>query len=148
MTSYLRDSVEIVQHRDAVFVDPGKTLRAVAHTMWIVNVGALVVGTERQPLGVISERDIVSRIAQGANLDIVTAAEAMSTHLSAVRVGDTLDDAAYQMLEGAIRHLPVMDDEGCVVSMLSIRDLLRPLLSTRPERVESGRTLGAVTEWS
>ena len=136
MVSYLQDKVESTQHREPVFVGPSETLRAVAHTMWVENVGALVVGDERRPLGIISERDVVSQIAQGADLDHVTATQTMTSYLIAARTGDTLHDAAYQMLEDAIRHLPVVDSEGRVVAMVSVRDLLRPLLSSRQEEIE------------
>jgi CBS domain-containing protein len=37
------------------------------------------------------------------------------------------------MLEGVIRHVPLMDGEGRVVGMISVRDLLRPLLSDGPK---------------
>jgi CBS domain-containing protein len=132
MPSYLQDKVESLERRDPVFTRPDETLRAVAHAMWVESVGALVVGDEQRPVGIISERDVVSQIAQGADQDAVTSEEAMTKHVVAARVGDTLDDAAYQMLDGAIRHLPVLDHEGHVVGMLSVRDLLRPALSGGP----------------
>ncbi len=133
MPSYRQGKVENVARRGPVFAPASETLRSVARTMWAESVGALVVGDERHPLGIISERDVVSRIGQGEDPDALTAEQVMTSHLVAVRVGDTLDDAAYQMLESAVRHLPLMDDEGRVVGMVSVRDLLRPLLSDGPE---------------
>jgi CBS domain-containing protein len=132
MPSYLQGRVESLKRREPVFARADETLRSVAHTMWVENVGALVIGDERRPLGIVSERDLVSQVGQGADLDSVTAGHVMNPYLVATRVGDSLDDAAYQMLEDAIRHLPVMDDEGRVVGMISVRDLLRPLLSDGP----------------
>jgi CBS domain-containing protein len=129
MASYLQDKIGSLEHRQPVFARSDETLRAVAHTMWVENVGALVVGDEQRSLGIISERDVVALVAQGADLDAVTAEDAMVKHVVAARVGDTLADAAYQMLDGAIRHLPVLDDQGHVVGMVSVRDLLRPALS-------------------
>ncbi len=133
MPSYRQGKVENVVHRAPVFARADETLRSVAHRMWAENVGALVVGDERQPMGIISERDVVSRIGQGEDLDGLTAEDVMTDHLVAVRIGDTLDDAAYQMLESAVRHLPLMDSDDRVVGMVSVRDLLRPLLSDGPE---------------
>ncbi|MGA2836599.1 MAG: CBS domain-containing protein [Acidimicrobiales bacterium] len=129
MPSYRQRKVESVARREPVFARADETLRTVAHALWTENVSALVVGDALRPLGIISERDVVSQIGQGADLDAVTAGQVMSSYLIAAQVGDTLDDAAYQMLENAIRHLPVMDGEGRVVGMISVRDLLRPLLS-------------------
>jgi CBS domain-containing protein len=118
MASYLQDKIGSLEHREPVFARSDETLRAVAHTMWVENVGALVVGDEQRSLGIISERDVVALVAQGADLDAVTAEDAMVKHV-----------VAYQMLDGAIRHLPVLDDQGHVVGMVSVRDLLRPALS-------------------
>jgi CBS domain-containing protein len=136
MGSYFQGKVESLKNREPVFAEPDATLRSVAHTMWVENVGALVVGDARRPLGIISERDLVSQTGQGADLDTVTAEQAMTSHLIAARTGDTLDDAAYQMLDDAIRHLPLVDGDGRVVGMVSVRDLLRPLLSAGPGGVE------------
>lgn len=133
MPSYRQGKVENVARRAPVFARADETLRSVARRLWAENVGALVVGDERQPMGIISERDVVSRIGQGEDLDGLTAEDVMTGHLVAVRIGDTLDDAAYQMLESAVRHLPLMDSDDRVVGMVSVRDLLRPLLSDGPD---------------
>ena len=139
MPSYRQTRVESIVRRAPVFARADETLRSVAHTMWVENVGALVVGDERNPVGIISERDIVSRIGQGEDPDSLAAGQVMSKSLIAARTGDTLDDAAYEMLEGDIRHLPLMDLEDQVVAMVSVRDLLRPLLSDGPEVWNSDR---------
>lgn len=133
MPSYRKNKVESIAHREPVFAQADETLQMVAHRMWVENVGALVVGDAQRPLGIISERDVVSQIGQGEDLNVVTAEQVMTPYLVAARVGDTLDDAAYQMLEGVIRHVPLMDGEGRVVGMISVRDLLRPLLSDGPK---------------
>jgi CBS-domain-containing membrane protein len=60
----------------------------------------------------------------------------MTRCVVSARVGDSLCDAAYQMLDGVIRHLPVVDDNGRVIGMVSVRDLLRPLLLDAVEGAE------------
>jgi len=137
MPSYRQGKVESLNRREPVFARADETLRSVARTMWVENVGALVVGDAHRPLGIISERDLVSQIGQGEDPDVVTAEQVMTSYLVAARVGDTLDDAAYQMLEGAIRHVPLMDTDDRVIGMVSVRDLLRPLLSDGPRSWES-----------
>ena len=58
----------------------------------------------------------------------MTAEEAMTTYVISARPEDPLFDVAAQMLDDAIRHLPVVDENGGVVGMVSVRDLLCPLL--------------------
>jgi CBS domain-containing protein len=96
--------------------------------MWAEDVGALVVGDARHPIGLISERDVVAELGQGADPDAKTAEEAMTNYVVSARLGDPLFDAASEMVDDGIRHLPVVDDGGNVVGMISARDLLRPLL--------------------
>jgi len=128
MTVHVGDKVGSLARREPVLADPGETLRSVAHTLWTEAVGVLIVGDARRPLGVISERDIVAALAQGADADTMTAEEVMTTHIICVRRGDPLFDAAGQMLDADVRHLPIVDENGDVVGMVSVRDLVRPLL--------------------
>jgi CBS domain-containing protein len=128
MTVHIADPVGSVAGREPVFVDADATLRAVARTLWSESVGIAVVGDERHPLGVISERDVVTELAQGADPDTRTARSAMTAYLITARREDPIYDAAGQMLDDIIRHLPVVDEDGRVIGMVSVRDLIRPLL--------------------
>ena len=128
MTVHIADPVGSLAGRPPVFVDADATLRAVARTLWSESIGALVVGNARHPLGVISERDVVTELAQGADPDSRTARDAMTSYLVSARREDPISDAAAQMLDDVIRHMPVVDEDGRVVGMVSVRDLIRPLL--------------------
>lgn len=128
MTVHIVDPVGSIAGRQPVFVDADATLRAVARILWSESIGVLVVGDERHPLGVISERDVVTELAEGADPDTRTARDAMTAYLISARREDPIYDAAGQMLDDLVRHLPVVDEDGRVVGMVSVRDLLRPLL--------------------
>lgn len=127
-TIHIADPIGTLAGREPVFVDAEATLRAVARTLWSESVGILVVGNERHPLGVISERDVVSELAQGADPDRRSARDAMTAYLISTRREDPISDAAAQMLDDSVRHLPVVDEDGRVIGMVSVRDLIRPLL--------------------
>lgn len=128
MTLHIADTVGSLSQREAVFADPDDTLRSVAHKLWAESVGVLVVGDKRHVLGVISERDIAAELAQGADPDAKTAKEAMTGYVIFARPQDALFDVAGQMLDDAVRHVPVVAADGRVVGMVSVRDLLQPLL--------------------
>jgi CBS domain-containing protein len=114
--------------RPAVIVPPDAPLRTVAATLWQASVGAAVVGTVDRPLGILSERDIVTALGQAKDPDTVTAAEAMTAPVVAARTDDRLVDVAYLMFDDMIRHVPILDEFGHVSGIVSVRDLLRPLL--------------------
>jgi CBS domain-containing protein len=114
--------------RPAVVVAAGTTLRAAAAALWEADAGAAVVGTTDEPTGVLSERDILMALAEDADPDTVTAAEVMTPRVIVARTDDRLVDVAYLMFDDVIRHVPVVDEDGYVTGIVSVRDLLRPLL--------------------
>ena len=114
--------------RPAVIVAPDTPLRAVADTLWEESVGAAVVGTADRPLGIVSERDIVAALGRGNDPDAVTAREIMTAPIVAARPEDRLVEVAYLMFDDVIRHVAILDDLDHVTGIVSVRDLLRPLL--------------------
>ncbi len=136
----LEEKVQSLSHRDPVFIHPDETLRAATRRMWSEDVGVLVVSNDHRPIGIISERDVVARVARGADPDVSTVGEAMVHAVISARTGDPLYEAAFRMLNEEVRHVPVLDDADRVVGMVSIRDLLRPLLLDALGRAgEAGR---------
>jgi CBS domain-containing protein len=107
-------------------VDSDATLAAVAQALAEYEVGALAVMDDDTLVGVISERDIVVHIAQGANLEHVTAAEVMATELVTVEPNATVVEAARLMVESGVRHLPVLADDD-LVGFLSVRAVVEAL---------------------
>jgi signal-transduction protein with cAMP-binding, CBS, and nucleotidyltransferase domain len=134
MTSTVWSQVNDVATHEAVIVPPEMSLRTVADVMAGHDIGAVIVGTTTNVLGIVSERDIVGALAAGADPDQATAAGAMSVAIVSVRPTDTVYDAAVDMLDRGIRHVPVLDDRGEVLGMVSVRDLLRPLMTGSFER--------------
>lgn len=128
MTSTVWTRIDEVAHHDPVIVAPEMRLREAAAVMDRHGIGAVIVGTAKRAVGILSERDIVGALACGADPDEATAAGAMSSDVVSVRPGDVVYDAAVDMLDLGIRHVPVLDEHGTVLGMVSVRDLLRPLL--------------------
>ena len=118
-----------------VMVSPETPLREVTEVMARHDIGAVLVGTPKRPLGVVSERDIVAVLARGANPDEMRAAAVMSPDVVALRPDDAVYDAAVDMLDLGIRHVAVLDHHGTAVGMVSVRDLLRPLVVSALEHV-------------
>lgn len=121
-------SVESLATADPTFVAPSDSLRRVTELMWSTSAGSVLVGTPRHVLGIVSERDVVSALGRGADPDTVRAAAVMSTQIVTVRPDATVQDAAVDMVDLGIRHLPMVDDRGRVEAIVSVGDVLRPLL--------------------
>ena len=79
-----------------------------------------------KPVAVISERDVVKALAM--KMPLSTPVEAfMSTRLISIRSDEDVAKAADLMINHNIRHLVVVNPDGSLLGMVSIRDVLREL---------------------
>ncbi|GGP19334.1 histidine kinase [Thermocladium modestius] len=101
-------------------------LRDAAKKMNENNVGSVVVVDGGKVVGILTERDLVRAVASGVPLDAPVSRIA-SRNLIIARQGESMLTVGMKMIEHQIRHIPVVDDDGKVVGVLSIRDVLRQL---------------------
>lgn len=119
-----RDRVEDLVARGTVYVRPEATLLEVAETLDREDIGAVAVRGTGGIAGILSERDLVRAVAEGADPSTDRAADVMTYDVEAVPPDEPIERVAARMLADGIRHLPVR--EGAVtVGVVSIRDVLR-----------------------
>lgn len=99
-------------------------------------VGALLVMEGDKLVGVFSERDYTRKVAlQGKNSKTMRIAEIMTPNVFTV-TPDTRTRACMALMSSKrIRHLPVVDN-GKVVGMLSIRDLMDDIIADHEQTIE------------
>ncbi len=94
------------------------------------NVGSvLVIDDEGKLVGIFTERDLLRLVADGKPLDRPID-EYMSRKLIVAKPEDSLTKIAAIMIEKWIRHMPVVDDKGRPIGIVSIRDVLRYMASS------------------
>jgi CBS domain-containing protein len=125
--------------RPPVIVARDRSITDVARTLWEESVGVAIVGTANEPVGIVSERDVVAALGQSKDPEAVTAEEIMASPVIAARPEDRLLDVAFLMFDNVIRHVPVIDERSQVTGIVSVRDLLRPLLVDALESPPSHR---------
>ena len=109
-----------------VTVGPGHTLRETAKRMTGASVGAaIVIDPEHQGPGIITERDLLRSIGRGEDVDRELVRDHRSTNLVYAEAEWSLELAAQHMVSGAFRHVVVLDREGEIVGILSMRDIVR-----------------------
>jgi len=148
--------VKDVMTKDPVTVGSDAPLKDVADLLVTHRISGLpVVGDAGEPLGVVSEADLIvkeagEREAQGAlgwrwlfprsgdaeakaKLATRTAGEAMSSPAVAISPGSTIAEAARTMAEKHVNRLPVVDTEGGVVGIVTRADLVRMFVRSDAE---------------
>lgn len=132
---------DILRHKstdgraEVATIAPGETVSALLAILAEHNVGALVVMQDDAVVGIVSERDVVRRIAErGAELLESPVESIMSSDVVSCSSQESVDSVAETMTERRIRHMPVIDD-GQLVGIVSIGDVV----SSRMRQLESDR---------
>jgi CBS domain-containing protein len=126
------DPIRTLIQRPVLFVHLDDTLRRLSVIFAEESVGAAIV-RDTHPPGLVSERDIVTALAEGADPDATFARDVMTEDLVVATPGDPLREVAARMLVNEVRHVPIVEDD-VVIGVVSSRDLLRALVGGAAER--------------
>lgn len=126
---------------DVQVVEPQDTLRSAAELMARLDVGSLPVCHGGRLLGMITDRDIVVRgVAAGLGAETGCVSDAMTGRALHCRPEQDIGEALKLMGEQQVRRLPVIDEGGQLVGIVSLGDLAL----ARPQAV--GPTVGEISE--
>ena len=102
------------------------TLADAAAELRLRGVGALVVSSDGRSIdGIISERDIVLRLAERGEVALTqSVSSCMTREVRTCEPGDTCDELMVVMTEHRMRHLPVVVD-GALSGLVSIGDIVK-----------------------
>ena len=106
-------------------VPPDARVGEVASLMAVKGVGAVVVVEGQQPIGILTDRDIVVRVnAQMLDAEKILAREVMSSPLVTVPKHEDAGVALALMRRRGIRRLPIVDEHGRLFSIVTLDDVL------------------------
>jgi len=125
--------VKDIMTSPVITIDEDAPVSSAAQLMDKNNVGCIIVASkEAKPLGIITEKDLVTRVlAKNATANKLTAKEVMTSPLVTVDPDETLSEAARRMSQLGIRRLGVMY-KGNLVGLVSSKDIL----AITPELIE------------
>lgn len=132
---------DVVRQRYIVTLGKNASVHDAVQAMSTHRISAIAVTNgEGHLTGIVSERDMTHRVlACGLNPLTTTLADVMTENPETLRPNDSALDAVELMMERNIRHLPVVTEEGYVVAMISVRDLLKAALDDMNEAIEAKR---------
>jgi CBS domain-containing protein len=131
--SLLSDPVSVLDPRPPVTVPVGAELGEAIRAMIDQRVGAvLVTGPGGELVGILTERDFLSKVAGEPGYGRLPVARFMTPSPETVAPTDPLAVALGKMDAGGYRHLPVVA-AGRPVGVISVRDVLRHLTTFCPD---------------
>ena len=90
------------------------------------SIGAVpIIDDQNKLIGIVSERDIVTKmVVEARDADLTTAQEIMTKEIISANLDDDLEQTIGVMKSKNIRHMPVTDSDGKLTDFFSIRDFL------------------------
>ncbi len=149
-------NVEQLMVKNPACCNPTSTLEDAARIMWEHDCGFVPVVESEQSakvVGVITDRDAcMAAYTRGASLKGLKVADAMAKVVRTCKPGDAIAAAERSLEEAKVRRLPVVDDSGQLVGVLSLADIARAAgkerTRSKPEvkEAEVGEILAAVCQ--
>jgi CBS domain-containing protein len=121
---------KLVGQKKVVTISPEKKLSELVKMLCEFKIGAVVVSSNGVEIeGIVSERDIVKHL--NTNYDVVnmTVEDIMTREVVVCKIEDSVADLIRMMTNGRFRHCPVVDDQGGLISIVSIGDVVKAHIS-------------------
>ena len=123
---------QLLRHKgpEVATIDGSESVRAALALLAERGVGALVVSADgRRVEGIVSERDVARGLHEhGAALLTEPVSSLMTAEVHTCPPGARVTDLAQTMTDHRVRHVPVVDDEGMLVGIVSIGDVVKARL--------------------
>lgn len=121
-----------VRSAELIEVAPEDTLGEVAERMSAVNVGAVIVKDFGRLIGILTERDMLKAMAARVHTSDARVREWMTEDPLTASIDMDVEEAAQVMLEHNFRHLPITDEAGAVVGLVSMRRVVAARKAATP----------------
>ena len=115
----------VIAGQNLVFATREMTVRAACRLMAEKRIGAMLIVENNKIVGIFTERDALNKVlATGIDPETTTLAQVMVSDPMTIRGDKPLGFALAMMSDGGFRHVPVVDDNGAPLGMVSARDAL------------------------
>jgi CBS domain-containing protein len=129
------ESIGRLHAQSPLCVRPTQTVAEAVALMRKEVVGCVLVSEGERVLGVFTERDLMRRVLAPGKPLTIPVAECMTRNPVCVQRKEPIGAAVRRMEEGGYRHLPVLDETGRVVGMLSVKHIVHYLVEHFPATI-------------
>lgn len=117
-------NVKDIMSHPAIFIDPDASVAHASTLMRRRGIRSLIVSVENDELGIITTTDIRDKIVgEGKDAQNISVREIMSSPVLTAEPGWSLKECSRSMKEADVNHLPVADERGMIIGMVSAVDI-------------------------
>ena len=116
--------VSEVMSKNILTLDKSTTLQEAAEHMKKLNVGCVIITDSNNPIGIITERDFITKIAAEGRPLFTEIKEVMSSPLITIDPEETIWEASELMKEKLIHKLPVKENDE-IVGIITTTDIVK-----------------------
>lgn len=130
----LREPIRGLEPHDPICVSPATSLRDATIAMNRAHIGCVLVTEGDRLVGIMTERDVLKKIVEQFDPDSPVE-RIMTPNPETVGMDDGIAFALNKMHIGGYRHIPIIDRQGRPVGVVSMRDLVKFVVSLFPAAV-------------
>jgi CBS domain-containing protein len=109
---------------NVISADPTMSVKEAINTLYEKHIGCVVsVDDEKKCVGIFTERDAIRLVAENVKLD-QPLSKVMTKNVITVQEDSSINEVKKVIVAHKIRHLPVVNQKGSLVGLLSVRMLL------------------------
>jgi signal-transduction protein with cAMP-binding, CBS, and nucleotidyltransferase domain len=116
--------VNQIMNKNVLTADKSVSLQEAALKMTKLNIGCVIVTDDTKPLGILTERDFVTKVAAEGRPLFTEISEIMSSPLITIGPEETIWEASEMMKEKLIHKLPV-EENGQIIGIVTTTDIVR-----------------------
>lgn len=120
---------DILTKEKAITINYNTPISDVAKIMKEKGVDSVLIMKEDKIIGIFTEKDLVRAIADNASLN-TPVSNYMSSKLITAKIDEPIVAIAYKMVESNIRHIPITNDQGTLLGVANIKDVLSLVLAS------------------
>jgi CBS domain-containing protein len=129
-----RDYVRHLEPRAPVVASPTATVRETIRLLQENQAGCTIIcDGQNRAIGIFTERDVLRRVI-GERVDLDSPiTDVMTTELASVTESDKIARAIQLLHDHGLRHLPVLDNDGGPIGLITVRRVMEYLVEHFPQ---------------
>ncbi len=131
----LHKPLKFLRVKKPVTMAPSNTVAEAVELMRKKNIGCVLVAERGRVAGIFTERDVLMKATGAKDYDRLTLADVMTSRVESFQPDDSIAFVLNAMHVGGYRHVPVVDEEGKPVAVISVKDIIAFILEHFAEDV-------------